>query len=83
MKKSGRDFIEHLMDIHYAFKAVLDLKDYDEAAKMMMTYGEENDVNELKMILVITQSFKEHDILGEPRKRLLRIFENKLDKNKK
>ena len=58
----------------------MDKKDYQRASEMMNSYNESNDVNEIKTILIITQSFKEHSVLGEPRKRLVEIYDNKLKK---
>ena len=83
MEKKDRDFIDHLKNIHYGFKDALDEKNYDKVIEMMELYDEKNDVNELKTILVITQSFKEHEKLGEPRKRLLEIFDRKMEEFKK
>lgn len=69
---------DYLVELHDAFKIFLNRKNYECVEFMMNQFNEESDVNELKTILVITKSFKEHEVLKFPRKRLLDIIENKL-----
>lgn len=71
------------MDIHHALKAMLDIQDYDKAIEMMGSYGEKNDINEIKMILILVQSFKDHPILGLQFRRLSDIFDRKIVQNEK
>ncbi len=82
MTNKKDDFIEHLKKIHYSFREVLDKKEYDKAAEMLNSFTEDNDVNEIYTALIITQSFKDHEILKEPIRRASDIVEKKIKKER-
>jgi hypothetical protein len=71
-------FVQELMDLHYKFRGFLDKKDYTSTASLLNTYNEETDVNVLKTALIITRSFKDHEVVGPPRQRVLDLFERKM-----
>jgi hypothetical protein len=73
---------ENIKSAFYQMEELLTSRDYEGAKSLMNSYCDMKDVNygELKMILVITKSFREHEILKVPRKRVLDLIESKYGK---
>ena len=70
---------EPLKAIHREVVRLIDKKDFAGVASLMKDFRDEDaEPNRLKMILVVTKSFKEHPELEQPRKELLSFIENKL-----
>lgn len=81
-------FIDELIALHYKCRDFLDVRDYEGMVTFMESYKKLDtphddieelirEINELKTILIITRSFKEHELIGPVRKEILNIFENK------
>lgn len=78
---NGRKFVVYLKSIHYKCKTYLDIKDYNGLVIYMKTFIRPDvDPYELQMILVITNSFKEHEILKDMIKELSDLQTSKLGK---
>lgn len=62
------------------FKALLDARKYSEVSSLIETYlnDETKSVGDLKTVLVITKSFKNHEIISANRKKLLELLESRL-----
>lgn len=85
------NFIRELRNLHDKCQLLLSAKDYDGMIRLMENYMKVHifeitdadklmiEINELKIILIITKSFKEHDLIGPIRAELKSIFENKLE----
>lgn len=72
--------VEALKKIHYKCRSLLDAKDYLNFKKFARLFRHgSTDVNVLKTILIITQSFKEHDELGSIRQHLKDLFDEKME----
>jgi hypothetical protein len=56
--------ISRLKMLHYGCRFLLDTKDYEGLCNLLGDYAKEGEINELKMILVVTQSLKNNDILN-------------------
>lgn len=71
--------IAQLKVLHYKCRELLDKKDYDTFRKFLRLFTHDTtDVNILKTILIVTQSFKEHDKLKEMRLALKEVFDKKV-----
>lgn len=71
-----------MKDVFYQMKSLLDIRDYGAVKKLMLEYCNKEDVDygELKAILIITKSFKDHDIIKDTRKKVLDLIESKYGK---
>lgn len=71
--------IEQLKMLHYRSRDFLDIKDYGNFRKFLRLFiHESTDVNILKTLLIVTQSFKEHERLKEMREKMKIIFNKKM-----
>ncbi len=71
--------IESLMELHYVCRGYLDAKDYEGFATFIRKgLAMDSDINELKTILIISQSFKDHPIVGPPRNAVQEMFDFKM-----
>jgi len=82
---SIKNEVEQLKFIHYRSRDYLDEKDYPNFRKFLRLFiHDSTDVNILKTILIITQSFKEHEKLKEMRNEIKNLFDKKIkDYNRK
>lgn len=76
--------VKRLEKIHDEFRACKDenfrLK-FDEVKILMMKYdSDEYDLNQLKTVLIITNGFKDHDLIKDIRKSILLRHGEKLNK---
>jgi hypothetical protein len=64
-------WIKHLMDLHYECRYYIENKPFEEFAIFLEGFLKpETDVNELRTILIITNSFKENEIIKEVIKKI-------------
>lgn len=71
--------IESLKELHYVCRGYLDAKDYEGFATFIRKgLTMETDINELKTILIISQSFKDHPIIGPPLNAVQEMFNFKM-----
>lgn len=68
-----------LNDTFDSFKALLDAKSYEEVNTLMETYlNEDKSPGDIKIVLVITKSFKNNKYISETRKKLVTLLESKI-----
>lgn len=71
--------IDQLKLLHYKSRDFLDVKNYGHFRKFLRLYiHESTDVNILKTLLIVTQSFKTNDSLKEMREAMKIIFDKKI-----
>jgi hypothetical protein len=76
--------IESLKKLHFKCREFLDKKEYGNFRKFLRLFNHEStDVNTLKTILIITQSFKHNEKLQELRKSLKEHFDKKINSYRK
>ncbi len=67
--------------LHDKFKSLLDEKDFKSVNGLMKLFcNDKSSVGTLKTILLITKAFKNNEAIGETRKQILELCENKLGK---
>jgi hypothetical protein len=70
--------------LHYKCRDFLDVQDYGGFRRFIRLFNHEStDVNILKTILIITQSFKEHENLKDMRKDIKDLFDKKMKEYKR
>jgi hypothetical protein len=73
------DGTEHILAIHNGMRVLLSAQKFNEACNTMKFLLDSGaDSNELKTLLVITKSFKNHPDLCDIRKEVLDSLEKKL-----
>lgn len=81
MKQEDRNQVDHLKDLHYKMRDLLNQQNFKDAKLLLEEYSnEDSDINEMYTLKIITKPFKDHVTLKESRKRLLDMIEQKLDK---
>lgn len=76
--------INQLKMLHYKCRDFLDVQDYGGFRRFIRLFNHEStDVNILKTILIITQSFKEHENLKDMRKDIKDLFDKKMKEYKR
>jgi len=74
MKKEDRNFIDHLKSIHYKCREYLGSENYIDFCNYLNTFTEESDINELKMLLVISKTFREMEETKIAVSRIINIY---------
>jgi hypothetical protein len=64
-KKSGENKVDELVALHYKCREFLDKPDYPGLIKFLQPIIERGEINELKTIQILLQSFKNHEHLKE------------------
>lgn len=75
------DIIKHLKNLHGIFNFYLTELNFSFIKEIMKTFGhgkysDEDEVNILKTVLIITKSYKEHTDIKEERQRIKEVYEN-------
>lgn len=73
------DEIKELMELHVAFKVFLLRKDFLAVNAMLNSFSDADDINVLKMVLVITKTFKDETLIKHERERILFAYNRKYD----
>ena len=68
--------VDALLDLHYEIKGFLDNQDFKNVVAIFDKLLAKPEANELKTALIITKSFKDHEIIAKPRKKVLKKLES-------
>lgn len=70
---------DKFIELHNKIKSFIDVKDFKSVHDLMKYYNDESSsVGDLKTILVITKSFKQNEVIGDTRKKIVALLESKL-----
>ena len=79
LKKQYMKESDKFVELHNKFIALLDVKDFKSVKELMESFDNDNSsVGDLKTVLLITKAFKENEVIGDTRKKILALIESKL-----